>query len=71
MEKRCELFTASSAARILEASAASVRGWADAGLLPVIRTIEGVRLFKREDLEAFRRMREQASTRRQQGRAGR
>ncbi len=57
MEKQCELFTASSAARILEASAASVRGWADAGLLPVIRTMEGVRLFKREDLEVFKRAR--------------
>lgn len=57
MEKQCELFTASSAARILEASAGSVRLWADTGLLPVIRTMEGVRLFKREDLEAFKRAR--------------
>ncbi len=57
MEKQSELFTTSSAARMLEASAGSVRLWADAGLLPVVRTTDGVRLFKREDLEAFKRAR--------------
>jgi excisionase family DNA binding protein len=71
MEKKLELFTTSSAARFLEVSVATLRLHADNGRLPVVRTVSGMRLFQREDLEAFRRMREQASTRRQQGRAAR
>ncbi|MEE9122887.1 MAG: helix-turn-helix domain-containing protein [candidate division NC10 bacterium] len=71
MEKELELFTTNSAARFLEVSLATVRLYADSGRLPVVRTVSGMRLFQREDLEALRRMREQASTRRQQRRAAR
>ncbi len=43
--------TTAPAARILEASEATVRGLADRGLLLFERTESGVRLFEREDVE--------------------
>ncbi len=62
MEK-LELFTVNEAARFLELSVATVRLYADGGRLPVSRTVGGTRLFQRTDLEALRRVREQARIR--------
>ncbi len=62
MGKQSEVFTVSSAARFLEVSVVTLRSYADEGRLPVVRTVSGVRLFTRADLEAFRLAREQAST---------
>ena len=49
-----ELLTVSEAARGLEASAQTVRAWADRGKLPVTRTEKGMRLFQRDDVIRFR-----------------
>ncbi len=62
MEKQ-KWFNSSSAARFLEISVATLRLYADKGRLPVVRTVDGMRLFQREDLEVFRRARELASKR--------
>ena len=48
----------SEAARLLRASEDSVRRWADAGLLRVVRTAAGLRVFDREELERFAAERE-------------
>jgi excisionase family DNA binding protein len=47
--------TSRQAARLLGASEASVKRWADGGLLPSMRTAGGHRRFRAEDVTAFRR----------------
>ena len=47
--------TSRQAARLLGASEASVKRWADGGLLPTLRTAGGHRRFRPEDVVAFRR----------------
>jgi excisionase family DNA binding protein len=47
--------TSRQAARLLGASEASVKRWADGGLLPTVRTVGGHRRFRPEDVAAFRR----------------
>lgn len=49
--------TSREAARLLGASEASVKRWADGGLLPSLRTVGGHRRFRPEDVAAFRRAR--------------
>lgn len=46
-----ELLTPSDAARVLGLSADSVRALADAGKLPMLRTVSGRRLFRRGDVD--------------------
>ncbi|HEX8282912.1 MAG TPA: B12-binding domain-containing protein [Pyrinomonadaceae bacterium] len=50
--------TSRQAARLLGASEASIKRWADGGLLPSLRTVGGHRRFRPEDVDAFRRGRE-------------
>lgn len=47
--------TSREAARLLGVSEASVKRWADGGLLPVIKTVGGHRRFRPEDVAIFRR----------------
>jgi excisionase family DNA binding protein len=47
--------TSRQAARLLGVSEASVKRWADSGLLPALKTAGGHRRFRPEDLAAFRR----------------
>jgi excisionase family DNA binding protein len=47
------LFNVSQAANFLGVSAASVRKWSDAGLLPTYRTPGGQRRYSLDDLEEF------------------
>jgi excisionase family DNA binding protein len=47
------LFNVSQAANFLGASAASVRKWSDAGLLPAYRAPGGQRRYSLDDLEEF------------------
>jgi excisionase family DNA binding protein len=47
------LFNVSQAANFLGVSAASVRKWSDAGLLPAYRTPGGQRRYSLDDLEEF------------------
>lgn len=47
--------TSREAARLLGVSEASVKRWADAGLLPAIKTVGGHRRFRPADVAAFRR----------------
>jgi excisionase family DNA binding protein len=47
--------TSKQAARLLGASEASVKRWADGGLLPTLKTVGGHRRFRPEDVAAFRR----------------
>ncbi len=47
--------TSSEVARVLGVSEASVKRWADSGLLPMERTAGGHRRFRPEDVAAFRR----------------
>ncbi len=47
--------TSKQAARLLGASEASVKRWADGGLLPTLKTAGGHRRFRPEDVVAFRR----------------
>ena len=49
--------TSRQAARLLGASEASVKRWADGGLLPNMKTAGGHRRFRPEDVAAFRRER--------------
>jgi excisionase family DNA binding protein len=46
-----ELLTPSDAARVLGLSSDSVRALADAGKLPMLRTVSGRRLFRRGDVD--------------------
>ena len=46
-----DLFTPTDAARVLGLSVSSVRAVANSGLLPALRTENGYRLFRREDVE--------------------
>ncbi|HEX8686357.1 MAG TPA: B12-binding domain-containing protein, partial [Pyrinomonadaceae bacterium] len=46
--------TSRQAARLLGASEASVKRWADGGLLPTLKTVGGHRRFRPEDVAAFR-----------------
>ena len=43
-----------TAARILGVSSETVRGWANAGRLPVTMTLDGMRLFSRSECERLR-----------------
>ncbi|HEY0173439.1 MAG TPA: B12-binding domain-containing protein [Pyrinomonadaceae bacterium] len=54
--------TSRQAARLLGASEASVKRWADGGLLPSMRTVGGHRRFRPEDVAAFRRGRGERGT---------
>jgi excisionase family DNA binding protein len=47
--------TSREAARLLGVSEASVKRWADGGLLPTLKTAGGHRRFRLEDVAAFRR----------------
>lgn len=47
--------TSKEAARLLSVSEASVKRWADVGLLPALKTAGGHRRFRPEDVAAFRR----------------
>ncbi|MBA3806747.1 MAG: helix-turn-helix domain-containing protein, partial [Acidobacteria bacterium] len=47
--------TSKEAARLLGVSEASVKRWADGGLLPTLKTAGGHRRFRPEDVAAFRR----------------
>lgn len=49
-------------ARFLKASAESVRKWERLGLLPALRTEQGVRIFRREDVARFARERDARRT---------
>jgi excisionase family DNA binding protein len=49
--------TSKEAARLLGVSEASVKRWADGGLLPTVRTAGGHRRFRPEDVAVFRRER--------------
>ena len=48
-----ETLLSSEAARILNVSAQTLRSWADCGKLAATRTVGGVRLFRREDVDRF------------------
>lgn len=43
----------SEVAREKEVTPATVRNWADRGILPAKRTANGVRIFSRRDVDAF------------------
>ncbi len=58
-----DLMTASDAARILGVSVDTVRLLARAGDIPFKSTISGVRLFRRDDVEALARRRKVERTR--------
>jgi excisionase family DNA binding protein len=45
------ILTTSEAARVLQVSAETIRIWADAGKVPCVRTDNGFRVFRREDIE--------------------
>ena len=55
-----DIMTVSEAARVLERSSQTIRDWADAGVLPVMRTSTGQRIFRRVDVERVREEREHA-----------
>jgi hypothetical protein len=57
-ETELELFTPQDAARVCECCAATVKRLADEIRLPVIRTVGGVRLFSRQQVERIRQERE-------------
>lgn len=46
----------------LGCSAQAVRAWARSGKLPYIETVNGVRLFREDDVLAFAALREQHAT---------
>jgi DNA-binding transcriptional MerR regulator len=50
-----KLLSVTGASIFLEVAACTIRRHADSGLLPCIRDSANVRLFKRSDLERFRR----------------
>ncbi len=50
-----KILTSKETARLLGVSEASVKRWADGGLLPVQTTVGGHRRFRPEDVAAFRR----------------
>ena len=58
LETELELFTPQDAARVCECCPATVKRLADEIRLPAIRTVGGVRLFSRPQVEAILRERE-------------
>jgi excisionase family DNA binding protein len=58
-----ELMIASDVAKLIGVTPATVRTWADAGRLPALRTVSGMRLFDRHDVEHLARERQAASDR--------
>ncbi|MBA3765662.1 MAG: helix-turn-helix domain-containing protein, partial [Acidobacteria bacterium] len=52
---RGKKLTSKEAARLLSVSEASVKRWADSGLLPTAKTAGGHRRFRPEDVAAFKR----------------
>ena len=46
-----EILTASDVAKLAGVTPAAVRVWADSGRLKAVRTVGGVRLFTREDVD--------------------
>jgi excisionase family DNA binding protein len=59
-----ELLSVTDAARILDRSSDAVRLYERSGRLPAMRTVGGIRLFRREDVEALRRALTRAQERR-------
>ena len=57
-ETELELFTPQDAARVCECCAATVKRLADEIRLPVIRTVGGVRLFSRQQVERIQQERD-------------
>lgn len=58
--KNEELMTPHDASKIANVSAATIRLWADQGKLATIRTAGGMRLFKRGEVEAVVRKRQES-----------
>jgi excisionase family DNA binding protein len=52
-----QLLTTADAARLANVAGETIRGWANTGKLPAIRTVSGVRLFRRTDVERVMRIR--------------
>ena len=46
-----DLLSPQDVAKLAGVSSAAVRVWADLGRLPVIRTVSGIRLFRRDDVD--------------------
>ena len=57
-ETELELYTPQDAARVCECCAATVKRLSDELRLPVIRTVGGVRLFSRQQVERIQQERE-------------
>lgn len=57
-EMEMELFTPQDAARVCECCAATVKRIADEIRLPVIRTVGGVRLFTRQQVDRIQQERD-------------
>ena len=56
----------SDVAKLVGVTPATVRTWANTGRLPVVRTVSGMRLFDRRDVERLAsRRREKAGVKRQ------
>jgi excisionase family DNA binding protein len=51
MEQQLDYLTPAEVARLAGVSPCAVRQWADEGRLPVIRTANGWRFFRRADVE--------------------
>jgi excisionase family DNA binding protein len=62
MEGTWRLLNVGEAASYLGVSAASLRKWSNAGVLPVYRTPGGQRRFALDDLDAFMRSMRQGQT---------
>jgi excisionase family DNA binding protein len=56
------IYTTSGAARRCDVSEDTIRRAADAGTLPVTRTVTGARLFRESDLDRYRSRRQMAET---------
>jgi excisionase family DNA binding protein len=50
-----EFLTVNAAAKLLDVSDATVRLYERQGRLPALRTSSGIRLFKKDDVERFRK----------------
>ena len=53
-----QVLSVSEAARALEVSSQTVRGWADKGILPAMKTGGGQRILQRVDVDRVRRERQ-------------
>lgn len=59
---RQDLLTPAEVARLLDVTPETVRGWANAGKIPVLRTQTGRRLFERDQVERLAQERERGRT---------